>query len=335
MKLSKSLTLWMMAFLFATVTAATPAHAAAITPAGKQELVALYITMFGRAPTTAQLAEMVTAREGGSSLVQVATTLSSDAGFALVASKDVDSFALYLANALLASDAPAEARDWAINWTVTQLQGTTTKAQVIAEAVQAMWATTNPMFTSSQTELLADVTAALAALDSPVPTAKALNDILKDLDELTEDLKIEEEDNSNDYQQAKNRIDSQKGEKGKNGKKDEPDLKDKTASPATLFKDVQDLKASLEKDGSDANREKVAKAIVTLQAKTAIWTANFGGNWTSGGTGPEHTLQMKESLTAINDRVTTNIQNTIRGATTCRTVYDSGTHTYVTRCTSS
>jgi len=142
---------------------------AAITADGRQELVALYLTMFGTAPTTVQLAQMVGARESGSTLAQVATTLSTNADFALVASKDADSFATYLANALLASDTPASARAWAINWVVTQVQGVKTKAQVIAEAVQAIRATTNTNYTTAKAELAADVTVSLNNIDNPAP----------------------------------------------------------------------------------------------------------------------------------------------------------------------
>lgn len=140
---------------------------AAITADGRQELVALYLTMFGRAPTTVQLAQMVVARENGSTLAQVATTLAVESDFALIAAKDADSFATYLADALMATDIPASARAWAINWVVTQVQGTKTKAQVIAEAVQAIRATGNTNYSSSQAELAADVTSALTAIDNP------------------------------------------------------------------------------------------------------------------------------------------------------------------------
>ncbi len=141
---------------------------AAITPAARSDLIALYLVMFGTAPTSAQLANMVTARENGSSLSQVATTLSVEAGFALVASKDIDAFALYLANSLLTPSTPAEARDWAINWTITQLQGTMTKAQVIAEAVQALRATDNPMFVDAQVTLNTTIENVIANLDASV-----------------------------------------------------------------------------------------------------------------------------------------------------------------------
>jgi hypothetical protein len=139
---------------------------AAITADGRQELVALYLTMFGNAPSTQKLAEMVVARENGSTLAQVAATLATDSSFALVASKDADSFATYLADALLAADIPAAARTWAINWVVTQVSGTKSKSQVIAEAVQAIRATTNTNYTTSKAELTAEVTSSLETIDN-------------------------------------------------------------------------------------------------------------------------------------------------------------------------
>lgn len=140
---------------------------AVLTPDGRRELVALYLTMFGRAPTTIQLAQMVVARENGSTLAQVATTLSAETDFAIIAAKDADAFATYLVDALLASDTPASARAWAINWIVTQVEGTKTKAQVISEAVQAIRATANTNYATAQAELSADVTSALTAIDNP------------------------------------------------------------------------------------------------------------------------------------------------------------------------
>jgi hypothetical protein len=143
---------------------------AAITVEQRAELVALFLTMFGQAPTTAQLARMVTARENGTSLQNIATSASTILAddYALVASMDADSFATYLTNALLASDTPAEARTWATNWVVTQVSGTKSKAQVITEAVQAIRATDNPNYETAKAELAADVTLALAPIDNPV-----------------------------------------------------------------------------------------------------------------------------------------------------------------------
>jgi hypothetical protein len=145
---------------------------AAITADGRQELVALFLTMFGRAPTTVELAEAVVARENGSTLAQVATTLSAKTEFALIASKDADSFVTYLANALLAADTPVAARNYATNWALTQLQGTMTKAQLIAKAIQELRATTNVNYATAQAELKADVTASLLVIDNPVTPAQ-------------------------------------------------------------------------------------------------------------------------------------------------------------------
>lgn len=148
---------------------------AAITPDDRQELVALYLTMFGAAPTMQKLLELVVARENGQTLAQVATTLSTDARFALVQSKDAEAFAAYVADALLASDIPASARDWSINWIVTQVQGTKTKAQIVSEAVQAIRATASPNYASSRKELSADVTAALEHINNPSPSPSLSN----------------------------------------------------------------------------------------------------------------------------------------------------------------
>lgn len=142
---------------------------AAITPDGRQELVALFLTMFGRAPTTAELAGMVTAREDGATVFEVAATLSTSPDFALVASQDAETFASYLTGELLAADIPAGALAWATDWVITQVSGTKSKAQVIAEAVQAIRATENTNYASSQAELTTDVTEALLVIDNPIP----------------------------------------------------------------------------------------------------------------------------------------------------------------------
>jgi hypothetical protein len=154
---------------------------ASITPLGKNELVALYLIMFGRGPTSVQLAQMVTARESGSTLAQVATTLATEADFAHIASKDVDAFAVYLADALLAADTPPEARDWSINWTVTQLQGTLTKAQTISEAVRAIFWTNNSMYLTAKAEIEADVANALQAINSGYTLTRAFEIGLENL----------------------------------------------------------------------------------------------------------------------------------------------------------
>ena len=147
---------------------------AEITPDGRKELVALYLTMFGRAPTPAKLTELVTAREGGQTLSQVATVLADEADFAGIAVKDVDPFAIYVADTLLATDTPVEAREWSINWVVTQFQGVLTKAQIIAEAVRAIRTTDNPMYLTAQVKIDRQIEDALNLIDNGFSLFEAL-----------------------------------------------------------------------------------------------------------------------------------------------------------------
>jgi hypothetical protein len=75
-----------------------------------------------------------------------------------------------------------------------------TKAQVIAEAVQAIRATPDTYYTSSKVALAATVSAVLTSIDSPTlideKKKAATVGILKDLLEIAEDLKIEQEDDT-------------------------------------------------------------------------------------------------------------------------------------------
>ena len=146
----------------------------AITTDGRKELVALYLTMLGRGPTLAKLAELATARETGSTLDQVATTLAREADFASIASKDTESFALYLVDTLLTSDLSNVDRMWTINWIQKQINIGKTYAQVISLTVQALRAATNPSFESSQNKLEAEVEYLLNIIDSGFTLFEAL-----------------------------------------------------------------------------------------------------------------------------------------------------------------
>lgn len=156
------------------------------------------------------------------------------------------------------------------------------------------------------------------------PSASDLAGILDDLSELTEDLKIEEEDNSADYRDAKARIDNQ-------GEDLTKQVGGSISSPTSLYGKVQTLKDALSKATTDAERKQVAEAITALQAQTQVWTANFGSQWVSADvkTGAHH-LRVRDSLQDINNRV----MDKLRTSTRCTTSYDGGSHTYVTRCTS-
>jgi Ca2+-binding RTX toxin-like protein len=136
---------------------------AVVTAADRSKFIALHLTMFGKAPTSTQLDFMERAWGFGSSLAEIATGFSKEAGFAQVTALSADAFAEYVVDTLLAASIPAAARDWSINWVLTQLQGAKTKAQVVAEAVNAVYVTANPEFASSQTELQAEAAAAMSS----------------------------------------------------------------------------------------------------------------------------------------------------------------------------
>lgn len=123
----------------------------------RNELVALYITMFNAAPTATKLAEMVAQRENGSTLVQVATTLSQDIGFASVFPGFLtrQEFADKLVAHLLGTQTPVSVIAWATNWTLGALQAAKSQAQIFVEAVQAVRATTDSNYTLAK-EILAN-----------------------------------------------------------------------------------------------------------------------------------------------------------------------------------
>lgn len=302
--------------VIAMTTLTQMAQAAAITPDGRQELVALYITMFGRAPNAVQLAQMVANREGGQTLAQVATTLSTEADFALVASKDADSFATYLTDALM-SDAPPASKSWATNWAVTQLQGTKTKAQVIAEAVQAIRATTNTNYTSSQAALAATVSAVLTSIDSPTlideKKKAATVGILKDLLEIAEDLKIEQEDDTGYFK------DGLKAAGGGNPK-----------LPSSIYDELKTLESSLSSAKTEAERQAVEKKLADIQKSLGPWlgVAKFYDGSTQQSSRALNDAAIA-NMRSINDRVLNSLTG---GGGSCRSVYNSTTHTYQQVC---
>lgn len=304
--------------VIAMTTLMQMAQAAAITPDGRQELVALYVTMFGRAPTAVQLAQLVASRENGQTLAQVAMTLSAETDFAFVASKDAVSFATYLTDALLSADAPATARSWATNWTITQLRGKMTKAQVIAEAVQAIRATPDTYYTSSKVALAATVSAVLTSIDSPTlideKKKAATVGILKDLLEIAEDLKIEQEDDTGYFK------DGLKAAGGSNLK-----------LPSSIYDELKTLESSLSSAKTEAERQAVEKKLADIQTSLGPWlgVAKYYDGSTQQSSRAMNDAAI-ENLRAINDRVLSNLTGS--GGGSCRSVYNSTTHTYQQVC---
>lgn len=268
----------------------------------------------------------------------------------------VDSIALTLANSAQGTDATAVANKVAAATAFTaavnateEIVGysgsaanavgrtwlaTVTDAASLATATAAIGSTITSISASQEANASAGSSGssqgANATTRSPGsgPSASDLEGILADLSELTEDLKIEEEDNSADYRNAKSRIDNQ-------GEDLTKQVGGSISSPTSLYDKVQTLKDALTKATTDAERKQVADAITGLQAQTQVWTSNFGSQWvsTDNKTGA-HDLQVRDSLRAINDRVLDKLRTSTRTGTRCTTSYDGGSHTYVTRCTS-
>jgi len=317
MKRIRSMIKLVAIILMATLTQMT--QAAAITPDGKNDLVALYLVMYGRAPTSEKLAEIVAARESGSTLAQVATTLSAEADFAFVASKDVDAFATFLADTLLPPETPAAGRDWAMNWTITQLQGTMTKAQVIAQVIEEIRGANNPMFAAAKAKLVADV--ANAQITAPSPTSVPVTDglqekktaatsALNDLIEIAEDLTIEEEDNSAYYKQVLEQ----------SGGTDKP-----SATLKKLLALKQELVLATTVDAINAIQEKMKP----LQAAMNPWVSFAGTN--IAGSSKNLTDDGLRNIQAINARAISVLTGSSGGGS-CRSVYNTTTHSFQTVC---
>jgi hypothetical protein len=128
---------------------------ALITAAAREELIALYVSMFNAAPGANNLSDMVRAVENGSSTLSVASTLAASANFSSVYPGFLtgQEFAARLVSNMLGSEVIQAAKDWATNWVLTNLNAGKSRAQIILEAVQAVRATTNTNYTNAKAAL--------------------------------------------------------------------------------------------------------------------------------------------------------------------------------------
>ena len=358
MSVLKSLGGLMAAFVIALTAFPRPATAGPNT----ESIQKLYVAFFNRPADPLGLAFWEAKMEAGTTMAEVASAFSASSEYQsstagksptnLVAQlyqnlfgrtaeanevlfwgnrllqgiETVDSIALTLANSAQGTDATTFANKVIAATAFTVALDTSQEivgySGDAANAVARTWLT---MVTDSA-ESLTIATSTIDATISSVNASKGpdLAGILDDLSELTEDLKIEEEDNSADYRDAKARIDNQ-------GEDLTKQVGGSISSPTSLYGKVQTLKAALTKATTDAERKQVADAITGLQAQTQVWTSNFGSQWVSTDvkTGAHH-LRVRDSLQDINNRVL----DKLRTSTRCTTSYDGGSHTYVTRCTS-
>jgi len=128
---------------------------ASITTEGRAELIALYIAMFKAAPGATNLSEIVTLKESGKTLVEVANFLTGKADFSKVypAFLTADEFAARLVTNLLGSEVSAGASTWATNWVKTQLAAGKGPAFIMSAAVQAIRSTSNTDFANAKSAL--------------------------------------------------------------------------------------------------------------------------------------------------------------------------------------
>jgi Ca2+-binding RTX toxin-like protein len=164
---------------------------ASITAEGRSELIALYVTMFGAAPSVDNLSAMVTQREGGATLVAVANTLAAKPAFAVAypGFLTADEFADRLVTNMLGSEVSTATRTWAVDWVKSQLSAGRGATTIVTEAVQALRSTTNTEFANAKALLAnkvevasyhsitklatADSSAALSGITSAAATVTA------------------------------------------------------------------------------------------------------------------------------------------------------------------
>ncbi|MES2626945.1 MAG: calcium-binding protein [Pseudomonadota bacterium] len=129
---------------------------ALITPAARSEILALVVGMFGAAPGTNYLNQLVAAWEAGQSVSQIANSLAKIPLFnqtyptAFTSQEFADRL---VANLLGSEVTDAAAKTWATNWVVGKLNAGTSRSDVILTAVQALSSTTNAAYANAKLAL--------------------------------------------------------------------------------------------------------------------------------------------------------------------------------------
>lgn len=379
MKQIKSIALLMMVFLTVALTGPTTARAA-IPLEGRNEIVAVFTTMIGRAPSATELAELVAMADSGKKLVDVAQRIATRTDFATQypGFLTADEFSEKLTNDLLGDNTPAENKAQARDWVVGQLKSGVSVASVIVGAVQAIRNTTSTAFLAAKEALSAKVSAAVSSLNAPAPenqstvssyyaiqakttvgaTSSApssatsstvidsskIGEILKDLREIAEDLKIEEEDGSAYFkgglQQATDKVavleaqlasapESERAALQSQLTQARTDLDTLSKSPSEAYKKLQALETELTSATTDAQRQAVIDKLTEIQRTLTPWLGFAGNNPGTPNSTRNLTDEGLRNLRAINDRVVTGLTG---AGKTCRTRYNSNTHAYELVC---
>lgn len=151
---------------------------------------------------------------------------------------------------------------------------------------------------------------------APVPSAETIAKTLDDLLEIAEDLSIEEEDDSPYYQGAS---DLAKKNSGSSSPK----------SPSKMQAELKALQTELKSATTEEQRKAINDKLLALHASLQPWLAFAGDNVYMKDNARVMTPEGLHNLRAINDLVTRSLTG---GGKTCRTIYNSGTHSYQTIC---
>ncbi|MDR0780817.1 MAG: hypothetical protein LBF16_09000 [Pseudomonadales bacterium] len=159
-----------------------------ITVSQRNDLVGLAVTMFKAAPGIDALNDVVSAYEGGASLANLATYLTTLPEFRQVypTSLTAQEFANRLADYLLPASVavPAADRAWAVNWAVDLLNAGQSRASVLLLAQQELRAATNPSFTAAKnlmTNRIAVATYYSVDKEQPTTSLDALQSVLNNV----------------------------------------------------------------------------------------------------------------------------------------------------------
>lgn len=379
MKQIKSITLFMLVLLTVALTGPTTTHAAAISQEGRNEIIAVFVTMIGRAPSTAELAELVAMADSGKKLVDVTQKLATRADFSTryPGYLTADEFADKLTKDLLGDNVTAETKAHSRDWVVGQLHNGVSVASVFATSVQAIRSTTNTAFLTAKQGLSDKVSAAVSSLNAPAPenqstapsyyaidkaqapaplsanssvTSSAgidsskIGEILKDLREIAEDLKIEEEDGSAYFkgglQQAADKVavleaqlasapESERAALQSQLTQARTDLDTLSKSPSEAYKNLQALETELTSATTDAQRQAVVDKLTEIQRTLTPWLGFAGNNPVPTNDTRTLTDEGLKNLRAINDRVVSGLTGAGKN---CRTRYNSNTHAYELVC---
>jgi hypothetical protein len=128
---------------------------ALITTEQRNELTTLFIAMFKAAPGASNLSEMVVAVEAGHTLAEVAASLAMKPSFSQVYPGFLtgQEFADRVVANLLTNATPSGAKAFATSWILGKLNAGESRSDILAQAVQALRATTNVNYADAQAQL--------------------------------------------------------------------------------------------------------------------------------------------------------------------------------------